>query len=205
MRQLVLSLLLLGFSSYSFANNTATENLHRLLSTLNSFSADFEQLVLDSSGSRLQASHGHVDLRRPGLFRWQTNEPFPQLLVSDGETLWLYDEDLEQVTQQSVDRRLTNTPALLLSGDLSDLQKSFVISGPVIGDEGVYRLTPIDENAMFAVMRIMFTEGQPVEMQLEDNLGQQTSVVFSNRLFNPMLDPDLFTFEIPEDADVIVE
>ncbi len=184
---------------------TPAGNLNRLLSGLESFSADFEQLVLDNSGSRMQSSTGHVDLQRPGKFRWTTEEPFPQLLVSDGQQLWLYDEDLEQVTVQTVDKQLSNTPALLLSGDLSKLQESFVIAGPASGDDGIYRLTPVDKNALFTVMRMMFTAGVLIEMQLEDNLGQQTSVVFAERKLNPELDAAMFTFTVPEGVDVIVE
>ena len=116
----LLGLLALLWTSVAFAA-APSENLNRLLSGFEGFSADFEQLVLDSSGTRLQQSHGQVQLQRPGRFRWRTDEPFPQLLVSDGEQLWLYDEDLEQVTQQKVDQQLSNTPALLLSGDVSAL------------------------------------------------------------------------------------
>ncbi len=204
MRSWILALLLFVTANTALADS-ATENLNRLLANLKSFSADFEQLVLDNSGSKLQASHGHVDLQRPGRFRWETAEPFPQLLVSDGQLLWLYDQDLEQVTQQKVDTRVSNTPALLLSGDLQQLQDSFQVSGPEEGNEGVYRLTPKNEDAIFEVMRIMFVKGVPTEMQLQDNLGQQTSLVFSNLQFNPSLQPSLFTFEIPEGVDVLVE
>ncbi len=204
MRTILLGLLL-GLQATLAAADSATENLNRLLSGLSSFSADFEQLVLDNSGSRMQTSHGHVDLQRPGLFRWRSDEPFPQLLVSDGQWLWLYDADLEQVTQQAVDKRLTNTPALLLSGDLQQLGDSFRVAGPASGDDGVFRLTPVDENALFAVMRIMFKAGVPLEMQLEDNLGQQTSVVFHDYQLNPALDRQLFSFTVPEGVDLIVE
>ncbi|OMH32721.1 outer membrane lipoprotein chaperone LolA [Motiliproteus sp. MSK22-1] len=193
------------FSSMPAFSGSAAENLNRLLSELSSFSADFEQLVLDNSGSRMQAANGHVELQRPGMFRWRTQDPFPQLLVSDGKQLWLYDEDLEQVTVKDVDNRLGNTPALLLSGDISDLEQNFVISGPSEGKEGVYRLVPKDENSLFVVMRIMFSGGIPVEMQLEDNLGQQTSVAFQNSQFNPDLEPSIFTFTVPDGVDVIGE
>lgn len=184
---------------------TPSENLNRLLSDFNGFAADFEQLVLDSSGTGLQESHGRVQLQRPGRFRWRTDEPFPQLLVSDGEQLWLYDEDLEQVTRQKVDPQLSNTPALLLSGDISALDASFVIQGPAEGDSGVFTLLPRDENAQFEVMRIRLEEGIPREMQLEDSLGQKTSLLFEQIELNPELPPDLFTFDVPEGVDLLVE
>ncbi|WP_207062197.1 outer membrane lipoprotein chaperone LolA [Motiliproteus sp. SC1-56] len=184
---------------------TPAENLNRLLSGFESLSADFEQLVLDSSETRLQESRGQVSLQRPGRFRWRTEAPFPQLLVSDGEQLWLYDEDLEQVTQQSLDQRLTNTPALLLSGDLSALDNAFDIQGPAEGESGVFSLRPRDDSAQFVVMRLYLEAGVPREMQLEDSLGQKTSLLFDNVELNPPLSAEVFTFEVPPGVDLIVE
>jgi outer membrane lipoprotein carrier protein len=185
--------------------DAAGQNLNRLLTAVGSLSASFEQTVLDGGGTRLQQSQGELLLARPGKFRWRTDEPFPQLLVSNGQTLWIYDQDLEQVSQQAVDQRLSNTPALLLSGDLGDLQQTFDIQGPGEGDSGVYRLQPLDEDAMFAVLRIMFEAGIPVEMQLEDNLGQKTSVQFSDLVVNPAIADDQFEFQVPDGVDLITE
>lgn len=181
------------------------QNLNRLLSGVGSLSASFEQTVLDGGGTRLQQSHGELLLARPGKFRWRTAEPFPQLLVSDGDTLWIYDQDLEQVTQQAVDKRLTNTPALLLSGNLESLQQSFRVSGPVSGDSGTFRLTPIDEEAMFSTLSIAFRDALPVEMLLEDNLGQKTSLNFNDLVLNPDVADVDFVFQVPEGVDLIAE
>ncbi|RDE24739.1 outer membrane lipoprotein carrier protein LolA [Motiliproteus coralliicola] len=181
----------------------AGQNLHRLLGKIDSLSARFEQLVLDGGGTRLQQSQGEMVLARPGKFRWRTDEPFPQLLVSDGQTLWMYDEDLEQVTRQAVDQQLSNTPALLLSGDLATLQDSFQIQGPVEGDSGTFRLLPNSEDALFTVLRMQFVSGVPIEMQLEDNLGQQTSVHFYDLTLNPTLESQQFEFQVPDGVDLI--
>lgn len=199
------ALLSLTLISGSLMAATATENLERLLNPIQSLSADFQQLILDHSGTRLQSSNGRVELMKPGFFRWETLEPFPQLIVSNGETLWLYDQDLEQVTQQKVDQRISHTPALLLSGDMSQLQANFSVSGPTSGDDGLFRLTPKEADPMYEVLRILFVKGVPAEMQLEDSLGQQTSLQFQNTQINPELDQNAFTFEIPEGVDLIVE
>lgn len=172
---------------------------------MQSFSADFEQLILDAGGFRLQESQGSVVLQRPGKFRWETDEPFPQLLVSDGRTLWLYDRDLEQVTQKPLDPLLANTPALLLSGDLKTLDDSFFIQGPESGEQGVYRLKPKNSEAMFSVLRLYFNAGVIQEMQLEDNLGQKTSVIFNQQQLNTEQPNDTFEFVVPEGVDLIVE
>ncbi len=192
-------------SSSLQAADTAAQNLNRLLSQLTSLEANFEQLVLDGSGKRMQEVQGAMVLARPGKFRWQTAEPFPQLLVSDGQTLWLYDQDLEQVTQQSVDLKLSNTPALLLSGNLDDLETSFRVQGPVAGDSGVYRLLPNNPDALFVALRILFAAGVPTEMQLEDNLGQKTGIHFRDIRVNPEVDEAQFTFQVPAGVDVLTE
>jgi len=184
---------------------TPADNLHRLLAGIDTLEGSFDQLVLDSGGTRLQQSTGEMAMKRPGMFRWHTAEPFPQLLVADGKQLWLYDLDLEQVTQQSLDGRLEHTPALLLSGDLDQLAEAFTIAGPETGDSGIYRLQPKDANALFTVMRIVFEEGVPQEIQLEDNLGQRTSVAFSTLTLNPDLDDALFHFIPPAGVDLIIE
>ncbi|MEH6470820.1 MAG: outer membrane lipoprotein chaperone LolA [Halopseudomonas sp.] len=194
--------MLLCSASYA---ETAVQNLNRLLSDVSSLSATFEQLVLDGTGVRLQQVQGEMTLARPGRFSWRSEEPFPQLLVSNGQTLWLYDQDLEQVTRQPVDQKLSNTPALLLSGDLDSLQQTFDVQGPLEGDSGVYRLRPISDDALFVVMRIRFEQGVPVEMQLEDNLGQKTSIHFSNILINPEVEDALFEFQVPAGVDLITE
>ncbi len=187
------------------ADPMAGKNLSRLLTGVSTLSASFEQVVLDGGGTRLQRSEGDLVLARPGKFRWRTDEPFPQLLVSNGQTLWIYDQDLEQVTQQAVDQRLTNTPALLLSGDLQSLQQSFNIDGPADGESGLYRLQPIDQDAMFVILRILFEDGVPMEMQLEDNLGQKTSLYFSDLQLNTEIDEKLFEFQVPDGVDLITE
>ncbi|MFT5721453.1 MAG: outer membrane lipoprotein carrier protein [Motiliproteus sp.] len=192
-------------SSSLHAADTPAQNLSLLLNKINSLSATFEQLVLDGSGRRLQQVYGEMVLARPGKFRWRTEEPFPQLLVSNGQTLWLYDQDLEQVTRRPVDHRLSSTPALLLSGNLDDLENTFRVQGPVEGDSGVFRLLPKNEEALFVVLRIGFAAGVPTEMQLEDNLGQKTGINFSDILLNPEVDDSQFEFQVPAGIDLITE
>ena len=91
--------------------------------------ADFDQQVLDGNRQLLQSSQGHMWIMRPGRFRWDYKSPYKQQLVADGERLWSYDEELEQVTVQPASEVLTSTPAMLLSGDqplelLFDIEES---------------------------------------------------------------------------------
>src|SRR5690606_35728590 len=101
----------------------AAQRLTELLNQAQTLTARFSQLTLDGSGSRLQETSGELALKRPGQFRWHTDAPLEQLLVSNGKQIWLYDPDLEQVTIQTLDQRLSHTPALLLSGDVSQIRQ----------------------------------------------------------------------------------
>src|SRR5690554_5651658 len=123
-------------------NAGAAKRLSELLSQSQTLTGKFSQLTLDASGTNLQESTGEMFLKRPGQFRWHTDPPLEQLLVSDGKQVWLYDPDLEQVTIQQLDQRLTHTPALLLSGDVSRLQESFDIELTDGGSVVDFTLTP---------------------------------------------------------------
>jgi outer membrane lipoprotein carrier protein len=93
---------------------------------LHTLQADFDQQVVDSEHNVIQSSQGHMWIKRPGRFRWDYETPYRQQIVADGERLWSYDEDLEQVTVQKVSDVLTSTPAMLLSGG-QPLEEVFVI------------------------------------------------------------------------------
>ena len=102
----------------SLAVNAAADNpLDTFLDGLATFSADFEQVLLDSSGEALEVTSGALRLRRPGMFYWLYNEPYVQEIISDGSSLWVYEEDLEQVTVSDVSGAMEDTPALIFSGD----------------------------------------------------------------------------------------
>lgn len=201
--RLALFLLSLTLSSFSLAQ-TAVQALSQQLGRQTNIAADFVQYVLDASGSRLQETHGHMVLAQPNQFWWQTADPFAQLLVSNGTSLWVYDEDLEQVTVQTLDPRTTSTPALLLSGNVVDIAAEFEVEMNR-GDQGLvfYRLTPKDPESLYQTLRLNFKDNQLFEMQLEDTMYQKTSLSFSNLVVNPPIEADFFEFVIPDNTDVI--
>ncbi len=183
----------------------AAKRLNELLSNATTITGGFSQMTLSSNGANLQETTGTMALKRPGMFRWHTDPPLEQLLVSNGEKIWLFDPDLEQVTIQKLDRRLAHTPALLLSGDVSQLQQSFNISWTEGGSVVDFTLTPKDEDSMFDNLRISFSNGVINDMQLSDPVGQRTNILFRNVELNTPLSDSLFTFEIPKGVDVISE
>lgn len=186
-------------------DEAAVQKLTQLLSQAQTITARFSQLTLDGGGTQLQETAGELALKRPGLFRWHTDEPQEQLLVSNGQQVWLYDPDLQQVTIQKLDQRLTHTPALLLSGDVSEIRQNFDISFKEAGDVVDFTLKPKAKDTLFDNLRLSFRKGVINDMQLIDSVGQRTNILFLAVKMNPVVDAKQFTFEVPAGADVIQE
>lgn len=186
------------------ADSESLERLHDRLQGMRSFQAGFTQTVMDGRGTMMQASQGEIAVKRPGLLHWQVYAPLEQLLVSDGVKLWSYDPDLEQVTVQAVDQRLSQTPALLLSGEVDGLSDSYEINSVQLDDDvWQFQLTPKQPDSLFEQLKLTFFGETLVQMHLLDSLGQRSSLEFNNVKMNPELKNDMFTFEPPEGVDVI--
>ncbi|SDZ81816.1 outer membrane lipoprotein chaperone LolA [Microbulbifer marinus] len=193
------SLLVLGMVA-SAAWADATDDLSRLLQPLGAISGKFQQTLIDERGKVLQKSRGKFSVQRPGKLRWETGAPFPQLLVTNNKKLWLYDPDLEQVTVRPVDKRMKDTPALLLGGKVEEIRGSFNVSSK----EGAYQLTPKNAQAPFKTMEIRFSKaGLPSAMTVRDSMGQTTKIKFSGMTANPKLSSSIFNFKPPAGTDVI--
>jgi len=203
-RPLLLALLLcLGLPLH--AQDPAAAQLAALLGKAQTLRGNFAQMTLSASGTQLQQAKGRMALQRPGMFRWQTDAPLQQLLVSNGQTVWLYDPDLQQVTVQKLDERLTHTPALLLSGDVSQISQHFDISAEDDGDLQRFTLKPKGESSLFDSLHLSFKHGLIHDMQLIDGSGQRTRLSFSEVQMNRVLIDTPFTFDIPPGTDVIEE
>ncbi len=183
----------------------AVKRLTVLLDKAQTMSGRFSQLTLDGTGTQLQETSGQLALKRPGLFRWHTDAPQEQLLVSNGKKVWLYDPDLMQVTIQSLDQRMTHTPALLLSGDASKISENFEISFKEAGEVVDFMLKPKSKDTLFDNLRLSFRRGVINDMQLIDAVGQRTNILFLSVKMNEKLDASQFDFEVPKGADVISE
>lgn len=183
----------------------AAQKLNALLSNASTMTADFSQMTLSANGASMQETTGNLALKRPGMFRWHTDAPAEQELVSDGQQIWLYDPDLEQVTIQAMDQRLTHTPALLLSGDVSTLQENFSITWEDSGSVIDFTLTPKVNDTLFDSLRLSFRDGVINDMQMSDAVGQRTNILFQDVKLNQSMNEDQFTFEIPDGIDVISE
>jgi outer membrane lipoprotein carrier protein len=164
---------------------------------------EFEQKIFDANRRLLQESRGVLAFSRPGRFRWSYVKPYAQLIVGDGSKVWIYDEDLKQVTVKRLDQALGSTPAALLAGN-NEAMRAFRLldKGTVDGLEWLEAL-PRDKEGSFERIRMGFgPEGLKV-MELVDTFGQTTVLTFKSLERNPSLSPGLFRFSPPKGADVI--
>ena len=201
-RQFGLSLLLcLGLVSQAWATG-GHKQLQAFLDGLETLKAEFTQRVAGGSPSGVLVSEGTLYLQRPGRFRWEYRIP-PQLVVGDGSRVWLYDEELEQVSHQSQGRALKGTPAQLLV-ETAPLERYFEISDLDRGDALAWvRLRPLQQESEFAQILLGFADNQLHELEMTDQFGQTTYFRFRGMERNPELDPKLFVFRPPPGIDVM--
>lgn len=164
---------------------------------------EFEQKIYDRNRKLLQESRGVLAFSRPGKFRWTYVKPYAQLIVGDGSKVWIYDEDLKQVTVKKLDQALGSTPAALLAGN-NEAMRAFRLSdqGAKGGLEWL-EATPRDKEGGFERIRMGFGASGLQVMELLDGFGQTTVLRFGSLQRNPKLDPGLFRFVPPKGADVI--
>ena len=147
-------------------------------------------------------SSGTFLFARPGKFIWLYQKPYDQLLQADGEKLYMYDKDLNQVTTKMLGSALSSSPAAILFGS-NDLEANFVLkdAGPKDGMDWL-QATPKDKDSTFALISIGMQNGLPREMDLRDTFGKTTIILLQNVERNPTLKPEQFKFVIPAGADV---
>lgn len=189
------------------ARADAIDRLRSFLETTKLLRADFAQTVLPKNGRKPQFSSGNMAVARPHRFRWQIEKPYPQLIVGDGERVWLHDPDLNQVTVRKQGAALAGSPAALLAGEgVAALEKHFALKDAGVQD-GLEWLeaTPKSTDSGFEKVRIGFAGGELRAMELTDSFGQQTSLLFSKVEKNPPLAASTFRFVPPKGADVLGE
>ena len=193
-----------AFQAPSATTGASDKNLlDSFLEDLDTFSADFEQSLVGESGEILETTKGVVQLRRPGMFFWSYSEPYVQKIISDGITLWIYDEDLDQVTINDAAVSIEDTPASILSGDFILAERYVAIELESDDDVAWLELTPKDLEAQYRSLRLAFLDNDLKGMMLFDNLGQATLITFTNTSRNPQLDRELFRFSPQPDIDII--
>lgn len=197
-------LVLLLFLLPTMALGSAIESLNTFIQEAKTVRAIFSQTLLDKDGRTIQESSGTMLFERPDKFRWTYEKPYEQLIVGDGDKVWFYDQDLDQVTVRQLDLAIGSSPAALLAGSAS-IEENFKLVELGRNDEIEWlEATPKNNDSTFEIIQLGFSsEGILKIMALRDNFGQTTLLTFSNLVKNPDLPADLFNFTPPDDADVI--
>jgi len=198
-------LLLLAALLSGIAGASSVEVLKNLLEQTTTARARFAQVVLDRNMKTLQQATGTMQFSRPGKFRWEYDKPIEQTIVGDGNRVWLYDKDLNQVTVRRLDRTLGSSPAALLAGS-NEIEKSYRLAGMGAKD-GLDWLeaVPKAQDTAFERVRLGFGKAGLEVMELRDQFGQTTVIKFSAIERNARIPPEVFRFAPPKGADVISE
>lgn len=186
---------ILFFVSATAIADTAVAELSQLLGNYKTYQASFTQAPPKSSG--------RVMMMRPGKFRWETYNPTRQIVIANGDTLWVYDVDLQQATQQRVSSQGGTNPAALLTGNISVLTKRFSVTKIKRNGAIWFQLTPKSTSNTFTLVQMQFSSGKLVNMLVKNNLGQTTRFHFYNIRLNAPLSSQLFIFKPPRGVDVL--
>jgi outer membrane lipoprotein carrier protein len=193
--------LLLTFSVGAFSE-TAEQVLQVKLNAIRTMTASFKQVV-KAKERTVSRSSGTMALQRPGHFRWQTKEPMAQLMVADGQRIWVYDTDLEQVTVKTQEKGVGGTAALFLSGYDDTVTRDFTVFQTASGDKSIFNLKSKSPKANFQRIQLTFHQNSLTNLELFDQLGQVTSVQLFDTKLNPQLKNTLFKFKPPKGVDVV--
>lgn len=185
------------------AQASAVAALREFLARTRTARGEFTQQVTRGEKAAAPPSSGTFSFERPGKFRWIYARPYEQVLVADGERLYLFDKDLNQVTVKKISAALPASPASILFGG-NEFERDFALAEGGTRD-GLQWLTatPRVKESQFERIEIGFREGVPAMMVLADSFGQVSRLAFVRFERNAKLDPQLFRFVPPAGADVI--
>ena len=179
--------------------------LHRYLAAMGDLRAEFRQEVIGPEQEIIEHASGSVVLSKPGRFRWDYREPYERVIVADGERVWFYEADLEQVTIRRMATGLGDTPAALLTGDARALEHFELLKTWSANNFRWLQLAPISPEADFTTVDLGFLADELQQIEFVDRLGQRTRLTLSGIDRAPQLVDSEFHFEIPAGVDVIGE
>lgn len=186
---------------------TAAERLSQQFASMQTMQANFSQKITDEKGQLLQEAAGAMVVKRPRQFYWHTTSPYDHLIVANGDVLWIYDVDLEQVSRQPFSDDLDRAPALILSGESAKLSQQYSIalteSVHAGKDHWLFVLTPNTADNVFQQLRMSFVDNRLSGMILVDSFEQTTTIQFSDVVYNVDIDEQRFQFSPPANIDVI--
>ena len=198
-----LLLILVSFAASVSAADSARSRMQAFAKDLKSVTADFSQSVTDANDHRGEESRGTMALQAPRQFRWETKKPYQQTIVADGQRVWVYEPDLEQVSVRSQSSEEAHSPLTVLT-DLSQLDTQFTASESGERDGLVWlKLVSKAKEPEFEYAELGFSANTLDRMLFKDQLGNTTEIRFSEWKRNPSLAADTFKFTPPKGVDVI--
>jgi outer membrane lipoprotein carrier protein len=199
MKILILLLALIAVPAFA---QSAEQRLSDALANLDNLTAEFKQTVLDDNKRIVQQSSGTLAIQRPRKFAWIYTKPYEQRIIADGEELWIYDVDLDQVTVRPMETGLASAPIMILMRE-NEISSEFDIS-EVGQRKFLYwvELKPKTQDIDYTNVYIGLEEGAVKAMELRDKFGQSTQIVFDNLRVNVVHDPATFKFVPPAGVDV---
>ena len=202
MRILIVIVAMLVSLSSPVRADDATQRLQAALKKMDNLTAEFKQTLLDEDKNVVQQSRGTLALQRPGKFAWLYIEPFEQQIVGDGNELWVYDVELEQVTVKPMDAGISNAPIMILMKQ-SDVTQQFDVT-EVGQRKFLYwvELKPHAADLEYSRIFIGLEDDNVRAMELQDQFGQSTQIVFENMRVGVVHNPATFKFVPPAGVDV---
>jgi outer membrane lipoprotein carrier protein len=189
----------------SGSDSATVVRLADLLENIDTFQADVRQLIVESTGGVLEESDIKFILKRPHGFYWETLEPYPELIVTDGKKLWNYQPDLLQVTLDDWDPDRSELAAQLLSGKTEEIAQEYTVSAQSAagGQDWEFFLVPLDPGSIYERVTLYFEAGELDSMHLISGNGQRTLWEFYNQKVNEAVADEVFVFNAPDDIEVI--
>lgn len=210
MKKILIALAIAASAAGAWADGL--QSLEAFVREVKSGRADFTQTVTapsrEGQPGRVKTSSGTFEFQRPGKFRFDYRKPFAQTIVADGQTLWLHDAELNQVTQRSQAQALGSTPAALIAAapDLRALQADFKLeSAPVRDGLQWVKATPLARDGQLQSIEVGFQGNTLAALEILDSFGQRSVLKFSKVEVNPALAATTFAFKAPTGADVLKE
>ena len=183
-------------------------DLNAFVNNVSSMSSEFSQIVLDKKGSKLQDVEGVMLFKRPNKFRWDYLKPYQNQIISDGDRLYMYDQDLRQVSINSIAKVGGSTPLLIIAG--KNIEKYFTLKNieSQAGDESSQNIKwveaiPKEEGAGFSKVMLGLTENKLSVMKIVDAFEHITTISFKNAKYNVSLSDNDFLFKLPNGVDVV--
>ena len=183
-------------------------DLNAFVNNVSSMSSEFSQVVLDKKGSKLQDVEGVMLFKRPNKFRWDYLKPYQNQIISDGDRLYMYDQDLRQVSINSIAKVGGSTPLLIIAG--KNIEKYFTLKNieSQAGDESSQNIKwveaiPKEEGAGFSKVMLGLTENKLSVMKIVDAFEHITTISFRNAKYNVSLSDNDFLFKLPNGVDVV--